>query len=267
MPETAQLPSADLVPSADPAKALLAMVSELALELQPHRRGGSAVHLDSRLDRDLGFDSLARAELLLRLDRTFKVRLLEELIAEAETAKDLLDAVLAAEPDRALLTEQTIIRPITLPEATEPVDAQTLIEALATHVAWHGEREHILLWRRGAKEDVITYADLDCAARAVTGGLAGQGVEPGDRIAIMLPTEAGFFSAFFVALLAGAVPVPVYPPLRRAQLEEHLRRQARILGNAEASILITNEEIHGAGELLCGLVASLRHIEQVTMPS
>jgi 1-acyl-sn-glycerol-3-phosphate acyltransferase len=263
MPETAQLPSTDPVPGADPAKALLAMIGELALELQPHRRLAPAVRLDSKLDRDLGFDSLARAELLLRLDRAFKVRLPEDLIAEAETAKDLLDAVLAAEPDRALLTEQTVVRPITPPEATEPVDAQTLIEALATHVAWHGEREHILLWRRSAEEDVITYAGLDRGARAVAGGLVGQGVEPGDRVAIMLPTEAGFFSAFFGALFAGAVPVPVYPPFRRAQLEEHLRRQAGILGNAEASILITNEEIHGAGELLYGLVASLRHIDLI----
>jgi acyl carrier protein len=49
-------------------KEVLAVIGELAHELQPHRRPPLTVRLDSKLDRDLGFDSLARAELLLRLD-------------------------------------------------------------------------------------------------------------------------------------------------------------------------------------------------------
>jgi 1-acyl-sn-glycerol-3-phosphate acyltransferase len=256
MPETAQLPSADA------AKALLAMVGELALELQPHRRGDIAVRLDSKLDRDLGFDSLARAELLLRLERTFKVRLPEELIADAETAQDLLDAVLRARPVQATLAEPPPVPPIARPEVSEPTAARTLIEALGAHLAMHAERDHIVLWRRDG-EQRITYADLDRAGRAIAGGLVARGLVPGDRVAVMLPTEAGFFFAFFGILLAGGIPVPIYPPFRRAQLEEHLRRQAGILNNAEAGFLITSEEIRGAVGLLQGLVASLRHVDLV----
>lgn len=239
------------------------MIGELALELQPHRRLAPAVRLDSRLDRDLGFDSLARAELLLRLERTFKVRLPEELIAEAETAQDLLDAVLRARPVQVTLAERPTVPPIARPEVSEPIAARTLIEALGTHLVMHAEREHIVLWSRDG-EQRITYADLDRAGRAIAGGLVAHGLEPGDRVAVMLPTEAGFFSAFFGILLAGGIPVPIYPPFRRAQLEDHLRRQAGILNNAEARFLITNEEIRGAVGLLQGLVASLRHVDFVT---
>ena len=42
----------------------------------------------------------------------------------------------------------------------------------------------------------------------------------------MLPTGRDFFIAFFAILYAGAMPVPIYPPMRLSQLEEHLRRQA-----------------------------------------
>ena len=57
--------------------------------------------------------------------------------------------------------------------------------------------------------------------------------------------------------LAGAVPVPIYPPLRRAQIEDHLRRQAGILRNAEAAVLVTDEATRRFGALLSGLVESL----------
>ena len=45
--------------------------------------------------------------------------------------------------------------------------------------------------------------------------------------------------AFLGVLVAGCVPLPIYPPVRRTQIEEHLRRQAAILNNAEVPLLIT----------------------------
>ena len=60
------------------------------------------------------------------------------------------------------------------------------------------------------------------------------------------------------------MPVPIYPPLRRAQIEEHLRRQAGILRNAEAAVLVTDEATKRFGALLSGLVGSLRGVHTVT---
>jgi acyl-CoA synthetase (AMP-forming)/AMP-acid ligase II len=45
----------------------------------------------------------------------------------------------------------------------------------------------------------------------------------------MLRTEPDFFGAFFGVLVAGAVPVPIYPPTRPARLEEYAARHAKIL--------------------------------------
>ena len=54
---------------------LIAVVRELVRELAPQRLKRGDVTLASRLDRDLGIDSLGRTELVLRIERKFRVRL------------------------------------------------------------------------------------------------------------------------------------------------------------------------------------------------
>ena len=78
---------------ADRALNLTAIVDGLARELHPqHGRRGNAT-LSSRLERDLGIDSLGRTELVMRLERAFGIRLPINLVTEAETIGDLLRAV------------------------------------------------------------------------------------------------------------------------------------------------------------------------------
>lgn len=247
------------------APLLLRLVQDLVWELHPHMRRTVVVSLDSDLDRDLGLDSLGRAELVLRIDRAFKVRLPDRLIGEADTPGALLEALLAASPERtaALVAAPAAGRAVLLPEVTAPVAARTLIETLAFHVEKHGARPHIYLWRSEDEEQCITYADLDRRSRMVARGLLERNLALGDRVAIMLPTEAAFFEAFYGVIYAGGIPIPIYPPFRRAQVEHHLRRQAGILRNAGASMLIVGVEIRGLGTLLSGLTSDLRHIETV----
>ncbi|MFZ3261222.1 MAG: AMP-binding protein, partial [Thiobacillus sp.] len=83
---------------------------------------------------------------------------------------------------------------------------------------------------------------------------AGDCVAPdsitGERVAIMLPTGHEFFAAFYGALYAGCVPVPLYPPARPSQIEEHMRRIAGIVANAGAALLITDARAKPLGHLL-----------------
>ncbi len=234
-------------------------VRKLTLELHPEWRHKLIVGADSDLDRDLGFDSLARAELLLRLNREFGIALADQLIVEANTAGDICDAVAAAAP-KAAAAPATRARPATLPGATAPSKADTLVQALAAHVSERSERLHVELVETGQTGEQVTYGALDRAARALAQGLLDRGIEPGERVAIMLPTGRAFFETFFGALLAGAVPVPIYPPFRRAQIAEHLRRQAGVLRNAEAALLVTDDATGRFGALLSGLVTSLRGV-------
>ena len=79
----------------------------------------------------------------------------------------------------------------------------------------------------------------------------------------MLPTGRSFFEAFFGVLYAGGIPVPIYPPFRPAQIEEHLRRQAGILTNARAAVLIASPEARAVAALLRSQVPTLREVETV----
>lgn len=258
-----RLPNGARPETQEVAERLLSLTGDLAEELHPGRTRKAQVLLDSQLDRDLGFDSLGRVELLHRLERAFGVKLPESLLGEAETPGDLLVGVLETEaPGGTAIGPESALDVLQAAEVA-PREAATLPEVLDWHVGAHPERPHILLSTKGGREEAISYASLAKRARAIASGLRDRGLTPAERVAVMLPTCAAFFAAFFGVLYAGAVPVPIYPPLRRSRIEEHLRRQAKILENAEASFLIAGAEARPLATLLKSQVTALRAVVTV----
>ena len=243
---------------------LIVVVRDLVRELHPQRARFIDVALSSRIERDLGIDSLGRTELVLRIERAFHVRLPPTTIGEAETVEDLVRALEQAAP---ALERISLVTPTdqTLPAAEPARDARTLIEALEWHAAQHPDRLHLTVLQDEATVlGSLTYRELAMRARRVASGLIQHDVSPGDRVGLMLPTSIEFFVAFFGVLYAGAIPVPIYPPMRLSQLEDHLRRQTGILRNAGACILITMPEGRRLAGLLGSLVESLNHVVSVS---
>jgi 1-acyl-sn-glycerol-3-phosphate acyltransferase len=62
---------------------------------------------------------------------------------------------------------------------------------------------------------------------------------------------------------AGGVPVPLYPPARKSQIEDHLRRQAGILQTAGAEVLVTFSEVLTLARLLSAQLPVLRKVVTV----
>ncbi len=245
------------------AQRLFAVVDGLAREL--HSRSGAAapVTASSRLDRDLGIDSLGRTELILRIEQAFAVRLPPDTLAEADTVADLLAAISKSAP-RTREVHVSVQSPVATSIVDAPEHAKTLVEALDWHVDRHPDRVHLtLLEDENTVLGVMTYRQLAELARSLASALIAKDVVPGDRIALMLTTSLEFFAAFFGILYAGAVPVPIYPPARLSQLEDHMLRQAGILNNAEVKILITVPQAIRLGTLLRGQVRSLALVESV----
>src|SRR3569623_616968 len=245
----------------DVEKRLFSILRTLLKEVQGR---APAVHAASRLDRDLGFDSLARVELVMRLERAFAVSLPESLLAEAETPRQLLAAIVAAGGNRRGADLTTSITSSTIASRGVPTDAQTLMDVLK----WHGEgspdRVCIQLLSGDDQVTPITCRDLYDDARRLAAGLRARGIAPGQAVALMLPTGREFLAAFFGTLLAGAVPAPLYPPVRRSALEEHARRQAAMLNNCAAPLVIAMPEVLALALLLKGLAPAL---EAVVTPS
>ncbi len=249
--------------SDDSARLLLELLRELVAELRPGQAPMLRVGLDSALDRDLGLDSLARMELLSRIERRFGVRLEERAVSEAERVRDLL-AALAAAGHGGIDTAGARIDAVIGEAAWEiPVQAVTLAEVLAWHVERHPERPHVRFYADQGEGEVLSYRRLQDAAMAVAGGLQALGVEPGERVAIMLPTGPDYLAAFYGVVLAGAVPVPIYPPMRLALLEDHLRRQLSILSTCAATALITFAEALPFARLLKLQLPALKQLVSV----
>ena len=99
-----------------------------------------------------------------------------------------------------------------------------------------------MLREDAGEERTITYGELWSRAQAVATGLRQWNLGLGETVSLMLRTEEAFFASFFGVLLAGGVPVPIYPPFRLDRLEEYAQRQVGILRNAQAALLITFDE-------------------------
>ena len=243
--------------------ALLDVAGQLAQELHPYKTQMRSVTLDSSLERDLGLDSLGRVELLLRLEQAFDLQLPEELLSTAETLRDLLRVVQGAGLSRTPRPATDVVPRTLEPVDAPPIHARTLVEVLHFHVQAHPDRPHIHLLGEAEQEEIITYGTLYDRAAAVAAGLQQRGLQPGQTVGLMLPTGPAFFEGFYGILLSGGIPVPIYPPMRRSQIEEHLRRQAGILANARTVMLITVPEARSLARLLSSQVAELRSVFSV----
>lgn len=242
---------------------VLRIVNTLAVELHPHRARVAEGDLDSDLDDAFGLDSLGRMELIARLERAYNIQLPERLFTEARTPRDLLKVVETAGLTAPAASSHAIEDRAAAGAEVAPRDLQSLNEVLSWHAAKHPERDHIFLSDGDREEPAITFAELDRRARAVAAGLQQLGIEGGDRVALMLLTDAAFFSAFLGTLYAGAIPVPIYPPWRLHKLEDHMMRQVRILEDSGVVALITFQRARRLGTLLKAHVPKLRHVATV----
>jgi acyl carrier protein len=239
------------------ANRLLGVVAAVAREARPNVE--AYVALDSSLERDLGLDSLARVELVLRVEREFATSLPEQALASSETPRDLLRYLLASAGQAPQAADRSVASLVQAEGVRPPGEAQTLVEALEYHVERQPERLSVFLYE-DQKEIPLTYRDLWHGAMVYAATLAGHGVGPGQTVAIMLPTSKEYLFCFYGVLLAGGVPVPLYPPARLTTIEDHMTRHVGILKSAGASVMVTIPEAKPLAWLLRAQVESLRAV-------
>jgi acyl-CoA synthetase (AMP-forming)/AMP-acid ligase II len=131
----------------------------------------------------------------------------------------------------------------------------TLLAALADRAAVeeHGYHHYA---RDGQDPEFVSFAALHRRAGRVAAALQERGVVKGDRVGLILPDSAEFVDAFFGAMRAGAIPVPVYPPLGLGKLDAYLDSTAHILRQAGCSLVLTSRRVRPVlGTLLSGAEA------------
>jgi 1-acyl-sn-glycerol-3-phosphate acyltransferase len=223
----------------------------------------------AHLERELGLGSLERVELMLRLGNTCGVRLPDHVVAEADTVQDLIEAILRENPSAegtaatpiAPSISQPATRQVNRPDLEEQIrKAETLTEIIRLRGRGEPGRAHIVLYDEDEKQRTISFGELYERSSAVADELQRRGLEPGQTVAIMLPTCAEFFYTFAGILLAGGIPVPIYPPFRADRIAEYAARQSNILRNAEAQFLVTWRQAEALARILQPSVPSLREV-------
>jgi fatty-acyl-CoA synthase len=109
-------------------------------------------------------------------------------------------------------------------------------------------------------EASFSYTAIERASARYGGALQALGLRKGDRVALILPTNEDFVLAFFGAIRAGIVPVPIYPPLGLGQLQGYLDNTRHIVAKCGARALVTTSKIK---RLLGTVQASCPALEQV----
>ena len=225
----------------------------------------------AHLERDLGLGSLERVELMLRLGTAFSVELPEKVVAEANTPDDLSAAVARAlaipvregeverkkQADTPVQHRDEAARENLLERLAS---AETLNEIISIRGRFDAETNHIYLYEENENVRAITCGELYRRALGVAANLKQRKISAGQKVGIMLPTCAEFFYVFAGVLLAGAIPVPIYPPFRADRIEEYAERQGGILRNAEARLLVTFRNAASVAKLLEPQVKSLQGV-------
>ena len=128
-------------------------------------------------------------ELVLRLEREFAASLPEQALASSETPRDLLRFLLAAASHAPQAADRSVASLVQSEGVRPPEAARTLTEALEYHVERQPDRLTVFLYEE-QKEIPISYVSLWQGALRYASGLAEAGVQPGQTVAIMLPTGA-----------------------------------------------------------------------------
>src|SRR3954469_11684117 len=105
-----------------------------------------------------------------------------------------------------------------------------LAQLVVNQAARYGARQLALV--DGAQ---VSYEELADRAGRFTAGLQELGIQPGDRVAVMMPTRCEFLYAWFGILGAGAIEVPIHDAARGPGI-------AYILETTGARALIVDEE-------------------------
>ncbi|MEJ2620772.1 MAG: 1-acyl-sn-glycerol-3-phosphate acyltransferase [Candidatus Thiodiazotropha sp.] len=138
--------------------ALLDVVQGLIDETPDTSHIKNGLNLESRLEHDLGFNSLARAELISRINKTFSIILPDEaLLAETPRALLMLTSQAAGmtEANAPIVHREQPAGGVALPSA-----ASTLMEVLAWHLDHQPERTHIFCYGTHDQPAEMSYRDL-----------------------------------------------------------------------------------------------------------
>ena len=111
----------------------------------------------------------------------------------------------------------------------------TLPAALASRATADPEGTFLIF-----QDEAVTFGEMETRAEALAASLHGLGIEPGDRVAVVMPSWPEFVISMFAVAKLGAVLVPLNPRLTADDLRYTLRHSEAVAAiTAEGGIHLT----------------------------
>ncbi|MGV0731662.1 SDR family NAD(P)-dependent oxidoreductase [Mycolicibacter sinensis] len=117
---------------------------------------------------------------------------------------------------------------------------RTLVDLLMQRAQQRGDAPAFSFSRDGDEHETsrASYRELDRRARQIAADLQAQGAA-GERVLVLCPPGLDFIAGFFGCLYAGAIAIPVHPPMR----EHLLPRVESIIVDVQPGFALTTSEI------------------------
>jgi acetyl-CoA synthetase len=119
-------------------------------------------------------------------------------------------------------------------------------ECVDRHAADDPDRTAVIVVNAKGGEEAISFRQLASLSNRFANFLVAQGIEPGDRVAIMLEPSLAFYVSIFGAIKTGAIAVPLFT------LFGHDGIRLRV-DDCRPRILVTNPEKASASEGIEGI--------------
>jgi len=106
----------------------------------------------------------------------------------------------------------------------------------------------------------VPHAELLGRASRFAAALQHRGLVKGDRVGLILPNSHDFIDALFGCMLAGIIPVPVYPPMNLGKLDSYLQNTTHVLTRAGCGLVVTDGRVRPILGQVMANTAAVREI-------
>ena len=138
---------------------------------------------------------------------------------------------------------------------------RTLVEALS--VLPRGRARGFRFIGSDGQERYFPYEELEAEALRRGSILRGLGLAKGDRVALVIPEGHEFVLTFLAAVVAGAVPVPIFPRATFKASSDYTDTVAHITEASQSRLLLCAAQNRALVEPVAATVTSLERIEEV----
>src|SRR3989338_3382487 len=137
---------------------LITLTTQLLIDTGiPHKHN---IQLTDSIQRQLGIDSLGRAELFHRIEKHFKLTIPDVLLGEVETLQEIAQYLAAAKPTLSLHAPSAVTHAHHTTDILDMAHAQSLVEVLRLYAERAPQKPHIYFQQEEGGESVITYSEL-----------------------------------------------------------------------------------------------------------